>query len=400
MTAKIPLPPHQLISDTAALSRLVSSLADCTELALDTEFMREKTYYPQLCLIQLANSAGCWLIDPLAKGMDLEPLRTLLTRRDLTFILHSATADMEVLWHQFGQLPQAVFDTQAAARLLGYGDQIAYAELAQRVLNLHLSKAARGTDWSIRPLNAGQLAYAAADVQHLPLLAAKLKADLVNRGRLDWLAETTAQLVNPANYRSDISNQWHKLVNHRWKLPRQQLLYGLLLWRDQMAERINRPRRWVISDDVLQDLAEAAPTTAAELAARRGLPASWRDGEKGATLLTAITDIMAAPPAPPPMHRGAILTGAQAAFLEMAKLLLKLRAEEEKIGAGLLASTQDLQAFAESLGQNGAQDGHNDQIPFLTGWRFDLFGRFAQQLANGQLSLTYQDGRIIYRLDD
>jgi ribonuclease D len=397
MTAKSP-PPYRLITTTAALSDMVTSLADTHELALDTEFMREKTYYPQLCLIQLASSTGCWLIDPLAKGMDLEPLRTLLTRRDLTLILHSATADMEVLWHQFGQLPQDVFDTQAAARLLGYGDQVAYAELAQRVLDLHLNKAARGTDWGERPLKDNQLIYAAADVQHLPLLAAKLKAELAKRGRLDWLAETAGDLLNPASYQSDLSNQWNKLVNHRWKLPRQQLLYGLLLWRDKMAERVNRPRRWVISDDVLQDLAEAAPTSQAELAARRSLPPTWRDGDKAVTLLTAITDIMASPPALPSMHRGAILTGAQAAFLEMAKLLLKLRAEEEKIGAGLLASTQDLQAFAESVGQNGARGGHEDQIPFLTGWRYDLFGRFAQQLANGNLSLAYQDGRIIYRM--
>ncbi|MBM3603108.1 MAG: hypothetical protein FJX22_04965, partial [Alphaproteobacteria bacterium] len=261
-----------------------------------------------------------------------------------------------------------------------------------------------GTDWSVRPLKDGQLAYAAADVQHLPQLASTLKAKLLQKGRLDWLQETTADLVNPASYRNDVRNQWSKLVNHRWKRPRQQLLYGLLLWRDKMAERANRPRRWIISDDILQDLAEAAPTNLSELVARRSLSASWREGDKAATLLAAITEIAANPPALPDTPPVIELTRGQSAFLEMLKLLLKLRAEEECIGAGLLATNHDLQLFAASVSKSrhsGApQNPLDNGVGFLTGWRHQLFGRFAQQLATGRLSLTYQNGQIVYRMDD
>jgi ribonuclease D len=381
-------PEYRLITTTQALQTMVEELAETTELALDTEFMREKTYYPQLCLIQLATAKDCWLIDPLAAGIDLAPLRALLTRHDLTFVLHSAKGDLEVLWHGFGQLPQRLFDTQVAARFLGYGEQVSYAELALRALDLNLNKSARGTDWSMRPLKTTQLVYAAADVQHLPRLAAKLRQNLIAHGRQDWLLDTASELLDPTLYQPDISNQWRKFANSYWKLPRQQLLFGLLQWRDEQAMKQDRPRRWVLSDDAVQDLAESAPKTLAEVAGRRVLSPSWREGAKANQLLAAIQHILTHPPALPPLQQAPPLTSSQSALLEMLKLLLKLRAEEMEIAPSLLATALELQQFAA-----GQRD-----LPMLTGWRAPLFGDHALNLANGSLSLSYRNGQIAYVL--
>lgn len=383
-------PEYRLITTTQALQTMVEELAGATELALDTEFMREKTYYPQLCLIQLATAKDCWLIDPLASGIDLAPLRALLTRPDLTFVLHSAKGDLEVLWHGFGQLPQRLFDTQVAARFLGYGEQVSYAELALRALDLNLNKSARGTDWSIRPLKTTQLVYAAADVQHLPRLAAKLRQDLIAHGRQDWLLDTASELLDPTLYQPDISNQWRKFANSYWKLPRQQLLFGLLQWRDEQAMKQDRPRRWVLSDDAVQDLAESAPKTLAEVAGRRVLSPSWREGAKANQLLAAIQHILTHPPALPPLQQAPPLTSSQSALLEMLKLLLKLRAEEMEIAPSLLATALELQQFAA-----GQRD-----LPMLTSWRAPLFGDHALNLANGSLSLSFRHDRIAYILSN
>ena len=360
----IPKPSEHvaIIADPAALAAFVTRMMNRDWIAVDTEFLRERTYYPRLCLIQIGDGAEIGLIDPLAIER-LEPLAELFAEPAVIKVFHSAEQDLEVLHQRFGGVPAPLFDTQIAAALLGYDDQMGYARLVQALLDVTLSKAHTRTDWSRRPLPVGALDYAADDVRYLAQAYEMLRDRLLERGRLAWLDQECHRLADPARFAVDPGRAWRRLRGwHRLDASAQQVLAELAAWREQTAIASDRPRRWVLPDDALTDVARRQPCDARALGALDALPA--RTAERhGDALLACVARGLAHPPAtlathpapPDPQTKRRIKIGMQR---------LAERADAENIAAALLASRQDIAALVA---------GERDRR-LLTGWRARIAG--------------------------
>ena len=373
--------------DTAdALRHACERLANQTYLAVDTEFVREKTYYPVLCLIQIASPQVCVCIDPLAIN-DLSPLATLLQNSQTTKVFHAARQDLEILQLTLGEIPSPIFDTQIAATLLGLGDQLSYANLVNHFLNVQLAKGHARTDWERRPLSKEQLEYAADDVRYLVAMYPLIVQKLSDLGRLSWLEDDFKALTRPQLYQNDPQQQWQRVSGvQKLKGVQLALLQQLAAWREQLAQQQNKPRKWILSDDILMTIAMQAPHKAEQLERIRGINPGLLQ-RHGQTLLNLIAQAKATPKDEWPMlTRRKRLNSNQDALLDAVLAIVKLQAATHQINNTALTSRQDLENLIA---------GDND-IPLLHGWRLGIAGQQVLDFLQGQTRLAVSDQGTLF----
>jgi len=378
---------HPLISDTATLAALCTRLADADFVTVDTEFMRENTFFPDLCLVQIAGGGEAAAIDPKATGIDLKPLLDLLTEAEVLKVFHAGGQDLEIIYNLTGKTPAPYFDTQIAAMALGQGEQVSYTNLVQSFLGVAIDKGARFTDWARRPLNDRQLDYAIGDVTHLATLFPKMLEKLRKSGRGGWLDEEMARATDPATYANDPETAWVRLRLPSRKPEVLGRLKALAAWREREAKGKDVPRGRIVKDETLGDLAGQPPRTQADLAKVRGLSATWGVNDIGKRLMAAIADAVPLPPDEMPAREAARpgLSTEGALIADLLKLLLKIRAKEANVAPKLIVRGDELDAIA-----GGVRSG----LPVLDGWRFEVFGKDAIALVDGQLGFAVQDGRL------
>ena len=379
---------HPLVTDTATLTALCDRLANAEFVTVDTEFMRENTYYPDLCLVQIAGGDEAAAIDPKAPGIDLAPLLKLLVEDEVLKVFHAGGQDLEIIYNLTGgKTPYPLFDTQIAAMALGQGEQVSYTNLVQSYLGIAVDKGARFTDWSRRPLNDRQIDYAIGDVTHLAALFPKMLNKLMKTGRGVWLDEEMARLADPATYANEPELAWCKLRMPSRKPDVLGRLKAIAAWREREAQGKDVPRGRIVKDETLGELAGSPPRSQADLAKIRGLSASWGSNDIGRRLMAALEQAGPLPeremPAREVSRPGLSTEGALIA--DLLKLLLKIRAKEASVAPKLIARADELDAIAA-----GVRDG----LAVLTGWRREVFGNDALALVDGQLGFTVKDGRL------
>ena len=378
---------HPLITDSAELAALCERLAKAEFVCVDTEFMRENTYWPELCLIQIADTEEAAAIDPLAKGLDMSPLLDLLVdNQDVLKIFHAGGQDVEIIYNLTGKTPHPIFDTQIAMMAISQSEQIGYSNLVESWIGLQIDKGARFTDWSRRPLTERQIEYAIGDVTYLAKIFPKILARLIKTGRGAWLDIEMEKLADPANYRNDPSIACHRIKGAGRNPAMLGRLKGLAPWREAEPQDKNIPRGRIARDETLADIASHPPKTQADLAKVRGLSAGWKDNEIGRRMMAVLE---AAKPLtddelPPRTPRGAPLGKEGALVADLLKLLLKIRSREIDVAARLLARSEDLELLAAGV----------RQLPLLEGWRYEQFGRDALELVEGKLAFAVVKGRL------
>lgn len=379
-------PALRLITTTEELAAICARLRSEPFVTVDTEFMRERTYWPELCLVQLAGEREVAVIDALAPGLDLAPLGELLADPAVLKVFHAARQDVEIFLLKFGSVPAPLFDTQVAAMVAGYGDQVSYDGLCRALAGAQIDKAHRFSDWSARPLSAAQIAYAAADVTHLRRIYLALDARLRHEGRLAWVAEEMAALAAPATYRQDPETAWERLRPRTTNRRFLAVLRAVAAWREREAQRMNIPRQRLVKDETLLEIAATMPETPAELARARGISEGFAKGRLGAGLLAAVKAGREAPeealpeapkprPSPPPSP----------ALVALLKVLLAAKSEEHHVAPRLIASSEDLERIAA---------GDGAEVPALHGWRREVFGEAALALKAGRLALGVDGKRV------
>ncbi len=375
-----------LITDTAALIALCERLMAEPYVTIDTEFMRERTYYPELCVVQLAGQADVAVVDAQAPGIDLAPLGLLLAQSSVVKVFHAARQDVEIFLELFGSVPAPLFDTQVAAMVAGFGDQVGYDALVSSLTGGHIDKAHRFSDWSVRPLSPAQVAYAAADVTFLRPVYERLQERLAHDGRLDWVAEEMAVLALPATYRPDPDAMWERLRPRTANRRMLGLLRAAAAWREREAQRVNIPRQRLLKDESLLEIAATAPGSAEALARVRGISRGFAEGRSGTGLVAALQEAAALPEtALPESPRGKDGPRASPALVSLLKVLLVAKCEEHNVAPKLLASSDDLDRLAAEP---------EPDIPALQGWRRDMFGADALALKAGAITLGVDGKRI------
>lgn len=376
-----------VITDTASLEDFTHSIASAPFMAVDTEFLRETTFWPKLCLVQVAAEGAQAIIDPLAPGMDLAPLLRLMAKPDLVKVFHAGRQDLEIfLKLMHGKMPAPVFDTQIAAMACGYGDSIAYDALVQAVLKRRVDKTSRFTDWSRRPLSEQQLVYALADATHLRDLYPLMLEHLARENRLAWLEGELAALVDPAAYDLEPENAWRRLKVRKTQPEYLAVLAAAAAWRERTAQARDVPRARVLKDDALYELAEQRPRKAEAFERLRAVPRGFGNSRAGQELAQAIDKALEDPIAnAPEIERPAPNTGG-GPIIELLKVLLRLESERHGVAPRLLANGTDLEAIAAS---------DDADTPALQGWRREVFGERALALKNGRIALTLQRGKVV-----
>lgn len=379
-----------LITDTEALADFCAACADAPYVTVDTEFLRERTYYAQLCLVQLARPGKgeetAVAVDTLAPGLSLDPLYALFRNPRVVKVFHAARQDLEIFQVEAGVLPAPFFDTQVAAMVCGYGDQVGYETLARQIARVGIDKSSRFTDWSRRPLSAAQLTYALADVTHLRKIYEVLAARLEATGRSAWVEEELAVLTDPETYRTDPDLAWTRLKT-RSTAPRfLAALRELARFREETAQGKDVPRGRILKDDALLELAANRPRTIEDLGKARLLLREARRGEVADGILAAIVraEAMPASEIPKPVEGPARKPGAEA-LADLLRVLLKARADAEGVAQRLIASSADLDALAAE---------EEADVPALKGWRFEVFGRDALRLRRGEIALSAEGGAV------
>jgi ribonuclease D len=376
----------QPITTTKKLADACARLAQHPFVTVDTEFLRESTYYPKLCIAQMASMDEAVVIDALAEGMDLAPFFALMADEKVLKVFHAARQDIEICWHEAGVIPHPIVDTQVAAMVLGYGDSISYDQLVQRITGDNLDKSHRFTDWTRRPLSEAQLAYAVSDVTHLRDVYLKLSADLEKRGRIDWVQEEMKVLTSPDTYRFEPEHAWERLRT-RVRKPRElAVLMEVAAWREREAQERDVPRGRVLKDDVIGDIAVQAPTTIERLGSLRSLPKGFERSKWGEAIVEAVARGLARDPKTlPRFERPKAAVNGQAT-VELLKVLLRMTAERHGVAAKVIATVDELDRIA-------ADD--EADVPALHGWRRELFGEKALALKQGRLSLAIEKGRVV-----
>ncbi len=378
-----------LITTTPALADACAKLAAQSFVTVDTEFMRETTYYPKLCLVQMAGPDGfAALVDPLAKDLDLQPFVALMADEGVVKVFHSARQDLEIVWQLGNLLPHPIFDTQVAAMVCGYGDSVSYEQLVNDIARTKIDKSSRFTDWSRRPLSDAQLTYALSDVTHLIKVYETLAAQLLKTDRGAWLDEEMGVLTSPETYRADPSQAWRRLSG-RMRKPREiAVLMEVAAWREREAQSRNVPRGRILKDDVVIDIASSAPRSVEALGRLRSIPAGFERSRTGGDILAAVERGFARDLAEIAVPERARTRGGNAALVELLKVLLKAVSEAEGVAPKIIATVDDLEAVAE--------DDEAD-VPALHGWRRSLFGEKALALKTGRLALSTERGRVVVR---
>lgn len=379
---------HPLITDSKTLADFCARIAKSPYIAVDTEFMRENSYWPELCLVQVADPHEAAAIDPMAPGIDLKPLLDLMCENeDVLKIFHAGGQDIEIVHNLTGKTPHPMFDTQIAAMALGLGEQIGYGNLVEAWMGVQLDKGARFTDWARRPLDKRQIDYAIGDVTYLIQIFPKMLEELRKTGRGDWLDQEMERISDPSNYENLPEDAWKRVRIASKKADVLGRLKALAAWREIEAQDKNLPRGRIVKDETLADIASHPPRTQEDLGKVRGLSATWRTNDIGARLMSAIAkhqplgkDEM---PDREPRRPGLGKDGALVA--DLLKLLLKIRSRDINVASRLLARSDDIEALAA-----GVRDG----LSILEGWRYEQFGRDAVDLVEGRLAFAVKGGRL------
>jgi ribonuclease D len=375
-----------LIATTEELSAACARMKRHPFITVDTEFLRETTYYPILCVAQMASAEEAVIVDAIAPGLDLAPIIELLLDERVLKVFHAARQDIEIVWHRVARVPHPIFDTQVAAMVLGYGDSISYDQLVQRITGDILDKSHRFTDWMRRPLSDAQLNYAVSDVTHLRDVYLALSADLKRRGRADWMADEMAVLTSPETYRAEPERAWMRLKTRVRKPKDLAVLIEIAAWREREAQTRDVPRGRILKDDAISDIVTQAPTTPERLAALRSLPKGFERSKAGEGILDAVKRGLARDPKTLPRIERTKAAPNGGATVELLKVLLRMTAERHGVAAKIIATVDDLEAIA-------ADDAAD--VPALSGWRRDLFGEKALALKHGKLALAIERGQVI-----
>ena len=385
---------HPLITTTEALTDLCARLTQSEFVAVDTEFMRENTYWPELCLVQIGNTEEAAAIDPMADGIDLTPLLDLMCENgDVLKVFHAGGQDVEIIVNLTGKTPHPIFDTQIAMMAISQSEQIGYANLVETWMGLTIDKGARFTDWSRRPLTDRQIEYAIGDVTHLATMFPRILKKLIKTGRGLWLNAEMEKLADPSNYITDPGQAWKRIRQSGRNPQVLGRMKALAAWRESEAQHKNIPRGRIMRDETLADVASHPPKNQADLAKVRGLSAAWRDNDIGKRLMKVLADAEPLPKSemPEKVKQGAPVGREGALVADLLKLLLKIRAREIDVAPRLLTRADEMEALAA-----GARD-----LPVLQGWRFDVFGKDALDLVEGKLAFAVERGRLkMTHIDD
>ncbi len=378
---------HPLITTTEALAELCERLAQSEFVAVDTEFMRENTYYPLLCLVQLGNEEEAAAIDPLADGIDLSPMLELFcNNEDVLKVFHAGGQDVEIIYNLTGKTPHPIFDTQIAMMAISQSEQIGYANLVESWLGKTIDKGARFTDWSRRPLTERQIEYAIGDVTYLARIFPRILKRLIKTGRGVWLDAEMEKLADPSNYANDLATAWHRIRAPSRSAAVLGRLKAVAAWRESEAQAKDIPRGRIMRDETLADIASHPPTKQEDLAKVRGLSQAWRDNDIGRRLMKVLNAAEPLPDEelPDKPKRGAPLGKEGALVADLLKLLLKIRTREIDVAARLLTRSEELEALAAGV----------RKLPVLEGWRYEVFGRDALELVEGRVGFGVEKGRL------
>ena len=376
----------QPITTTAELADVCARMAKHPFVTVDTEFLRETTYYPLLCVAQLASPDEAAVIDALADGIDLTPMFDLMTNESVIKVFHAARQDIEIFWNLAKKIPHPIFDTQVAAMVLGYGDSISYDQLVQRITGDAIDKSFRFTDWTRRPLTDAQLRYAISDVTHLRDVYLKLSTDIQSRDRTEWVRAEMDILTSPETYRMEPEKAWERLRSRVRKPKDLAVLIEIAAWREREAQSRDVPRGRVLKDDVVGEIAIQAPTTIEKLSHLRSLPKGFERSRWGEAIIEAVKRGLERDPKTLPRiekFRGAVNGGAT---VELLKVLLRMISERHGVAAKVIGTVDDLERIA-------ADD--EADVPALKGWRRELFGDKALALKHGKLALAIEKGRVV-----
>lgn len=373
-----------LISDTESLAAFCSRIANSSYLTVDTEFLREKTYWPQLCLIQMAGDDDAAVIDALAPSIDLQPVFDLMDDSTLLKVFHAGRQDLEIFYHLNGRLPAPIFDTQVAAMVCGFGDSVGYETLVSKLAKQDIDKSSRFTDWSHRPLTARQLDYALADVTHLRVIYDKLNNKLSSNGRHQWLEEEIGTLTSNGTYEMDPAKSWKRVKSRNPKPRFLAILREVAGWREIEAKRRDVPRNRIVRDEALIEIAHHSPKSVSELARVRGLGKNLAEGRGGAEILAAVERGKALPDAEcPRVERKEPLPRGIGPITDLLKVFLKMRCEELDVAPKLVASSSDIDKLAAF--------GPDADVPALKGWRHQIFGEDAIALRDGKFAVIVRN---------
>jgi ribonuclease D len=375
----------QPITTTSELAAACRRMAAHPFVTVDTEFLRETTYYPLLCVAQMASAEEAVVVDALAPGIDLSPFYALMADEKVMKVFHAARQDIEIVWHAAKLIPHPIFDTQVAAMVLGYGDSISYDQLVQRITGDALDKSHRFTDWTRRPLSDAQLSYAISDVTHLRDVYLALVEDLKQRERADWVQDEMRILTSPETYRMEPDNAWQRLKTRVRKPKELAVLIEVAAWREREAQARDVPRSRVLKDDAITDVAVQAPTTIERLGNLRSLPKGFERSRWGEAIVAAVSRGLARDPKTLPLQSRSQAAANGAAIVELLKVLLRMISERHHVAAKVIATVDDLERIA-------ADD--EADVPALIGWRRELFGDKALALKHGKLALAIEKGRV------
>ena len=374
------------ITTSEELAAVCERMAKHRYVTVDTEFLRETTYYPLLCVAQMATADEAVVVDALAPGIDLAPMFDILTNENVVKVFHAARQDIEIVWNMAGKIPHPIFDTQVAAMVLGYGDSISYDQLVQRITGDQLDKSHRFTDWTRRPLSDAQLVYAVSDVTHLRDVYLKLDEDLQKRGRANWVSAEMDVLTSPDTYRADPERAWERLKSRVRKPKELAVLIEIAAWREREAQSRDVPRSRVLKDEVIGDIAVQAPTTIERLGHLRSLPKGFERSRWGEQIVEAVKRGVERDPKTLPRLERFRPAANGGATVELLKVLLRMTAEKNGVAAKVIATVDDLDHIA-------ADD--EADVPALKGWRRELFGDKALALKHGKLALAVEKGKVV-----
>ncbi|MDT6940512.1 ribonuclease D [Brucella pseudogrignonensis] len=377
----------QLITTTEALEEAVSALAKSDFVTVDTEFIRETTFWPELCLIQMASPDQTALVDALAPGLDLAPFFRLMADENVVKVFHAARQDIEIVFHLGDLIPAPIFDSQVAAMVCGFGDAISYDALVQKVTGKHLDKSSRFTDWRRRPLSDKQLDYALADVTYLRDIYLYLKDELQKEGRSEWVNEEMAVLSARETYDLHPDDAWKRVKTRMRKPIELAIVQSVAAWREREARERNVPRGRVIKDDTIAEIAQQQPKDAEALGRLRSIPKGWERSAQAAGLVTAVQAALAIPKEDlPKLPKQSHSPEGSAAAGDILKVLLKLVTEEHGVAAKIVASSDDIDKIAA--------EGEKANVPALQGWRREVFGQKALDLIEGKIGIKFENRRI------
>ncbi len=376
-----------MIETTAALADACKELAKSEFVTIDTEFLRETTFWPQLCLVQMASPTLEVLVDPMAKGIDLTPLFELMADPNVVKVFHAARQDIEIIYHLGGLIPHPIFDTQVAAMVCGFGDSISYDQLVQKTKNVQIDKSSRFTDWSRRPLSEKQLDYALADVTHLRDVYMALKSQLEREGRSSWLKEEMDILEARETYDMHPDDAWLRLKSRLRKPTELAILKFVAAWREREARSRNVPRSRVLKDDAIFEIAQQQPKDAEALSRLRTVPKGWERSTSGTAIIETVNAALALPKAEMPQApRHSHSPEGSGAAVELLKVLLKLSADKHGVAAKVIANSEDLDKIAS--------EGEKAEVQALSGWRRELFGEPALKLIRGEVALRFAGKKV------